>query len=174
MSKPILYLMLGYPGAGKTTVAEFISQITGAVHLNSDQFRIHMFKKPLEISETEHENMYRMLDHITEQTLKSGKSVIYDANLNRYQHRKEKYDICERSGAQTKLIWVKTDEDEARKRATIEAGEHPGHRPFGNMDTATFARLIDQIEKPKENEKAIIINGNELTKQNIEQALATS
>lgn len=82
--------MLGYPGAGKTTVSEHISQITGAVHLNSDQFRIHMFKNPLEISETEHENMYRMLDHIAEQTLSSGKSVIYDANLNRYAHRKEK------------------------------------------------------------------------------------
>lgn len=174
MSKPTLYLMLGYPGSGKTTVSEYISQVTGAVHLNSDQFRIHMFKNPLNISETDHENMYRMLDHITEQTLKSGKSVIYDANLNRYAHRKEKYDICANTGAKAKLIWVKADEENARRRATVDAKKYPEHRPFGNMDQDTFERLIGQIEPPKTDERAIIIDGNNLNKENIELALGSS
>jgi predicted kinase len=163
--------MLGYPGAGKTTVSELVSKITGAVHLNSDQFRLHMFKEPLGISDTEHENMYKMLDHITEQTLKSGKSVIYDANLNRYEHRKEKYDICERAGAQVKLIWVKTDADEARKRATVEALEHPEHRPFGNMDSKTFERLISQLEPPGDDEPVIAIDGNQISEESIRKIL---
>ncbi len=171
MIKPTLYLMLGYPGAGKTTVAEYIAQLTGAVHLNSDQFRLNMFKNPLEISETEHENMYRMLDHITKQTLGSGKSVIYDANLNRYAHRKEKYDIAALSGAKARLIWVKTDENEARKRATVEAKSYPAHRPFGNMEPKVFERLINQIEPPKNSEKSIIINGNKIDAKTIKKAL---
>ncbi|HEX5456453.1 MAG TPA: ATP-binding protein [Candidatus Saccharimonadales bacterium] len=171
MSKPTLYLMLGYPGAGKTTVSELISKVTGAVHLNSDQFRLHMFKEPLGISETEHEYMYKMLDHITEQTLKSGKSVIYDANLNRHAHRQEKYDICKRTGAAAKLIWVKTDADEARKRATVEAAEHPEHRPFGNMDPDTFDRLVNQMEPPRDNETVIIVDGSRISEESIKNAI---
>lgn len=171
MAKPTLYLMLGYPGAGKTTVSEYIYKLTGAVHLNSDQFRLRMFKNPMDASEAEHDNMYKLIDHITERTLKSGKSVIYDANLNRYAHRKEKYDIAKRTGAKTKLIWVKTAEDEARQRATVHAGEHPDHRPFGNMDKEVFERLISQLEKPKPEENAISINGNQIKEEDIKKAL---
>ncbi len=171
MAKPTLYLMLGYPGAGKTTISEYIYKYTGAVHLNSDQFRLRMFKNPLGISETEHENIYRLLDHITERTLKSGKSVIYDANLNRYTHRKEKYDIAKRAKAKVKLIWVKTSLEEARRRATISAEQHPDHRPFGNMDPKVFERLTAQIEIPKKEEKAIEIEGNSIKPEMIKQAL---
>lgn len=163
--------MLGYPGAGKTTVSEFITKVTGAVHLNSDQFRLRMFRNPLNITEADHENMYKMLDHITERTLKSGKSVIYDANLNRYSHRKEKYDIAKRTGTNAKLVWVRTDAEEARKRATVEASQHPGHRPFGNMDPEIFERLVREIEPPEKNEPAIIIDGNKISEEEVKRAL---
>lgn len=172
MANPTLYLMLGYPGAGKTTVSEMISEVTGALHLNSDQFRLNMFKKPLDISETEHENMYRMLDHMTEQALRSGKSVIYDANLNRYEHRQEKYDICKRTGATPKLIWVRTDPEEARKRATVEASRHLQHRPFGNMEPKTFERLISQLEPPKSSEPLITINGDHISEESVRKAIS--
>lgn len=151
--------MLGYPGAGKTTVAEYIARVTDAVHINSDQFRLRLYSDPLNITEAEHENMYKLLDYITEQVLKNGKSVIYDANLNRYIHRKEKYDICKRTGATAKLVWVRTDQKTAMRRATEEAGSHPGHRPFGNMRKSVFNRLISQIEPPRKNEKPIEIDG---------------
>lgn len=163
--------MLGYPGAGKTTVSEYIHKYTGAVHLNSDQFRLRMFKDPLNITEAEHDNIYKLLDHITERTLKSGKSVIYDANLNRYAHRKEKYDVAKRARAGLKLVWVRTDLEEAKERATVLAEGHPDHRPFGNMDPKVFDRLTGQIETPKEEESAIIIDGNQISGSSIRQAL---
>lgn len=159
--------MLGYPGSGKTTISEYIAGITGAVHLNSDQFRLHMFENPLGITDTEHTKMYNLLDYITSQILKSGKSVIYDANLNRYIHRKEKYDICAAIGAKAKLIWVKTPENIAKTRATIEAKMHPEHRPFGNMDKDVFDRLIKQIEPPHAGEKHIVLDGREINPDKI-------
>lgn len=163
--------MLGYPGAGKTTVSEHIAEATDAVHLNSDQFRLRLFDNPLGISEAQHENMYKLLDYITERILKSGKSVIYDANLNRYVHRQDKYDICERTRAQAKLIWVKTDEEEARKRATVEAGKHPAHRPFGNMKKDVFDRLIGEIEPPVKSEKPVVVDGSDLKKDKVLKAV---
>jgi len=81
-----LYLMLGYPGAGKTTTAHILSELTGAVRLSSDDFRFAMFPQPT-FSNDEHATLYRTLDFVTEMLLANGVSVIYDANLNRYQHR---------------------------------------------------------------------------------------
>ena len=163
--------MLGYPGAGKTSIAKIIAKLTGAVHINSDQFRKHMFDNPEHISETEHEQIYNMLDYIAEQILKSGKSVIYDANLNRYAHRQEKYDICKKTGAHAKPIWVQTDVETARKRATKQAGKKLKHRPFGNMKPKTFERLTAQLEEPTKSEKATIVNGDVISEDQIKQAI---
>ncbi len=171
MQKPILYMMLGIPGAGKTSIAEYIAEITKAVHISSDQFRKHMFDSPENITEIEHDQIYDMLDYIAEQILKSGKSVIYDANLNRYIHRQEKYEICDQVGATPKLVWVKADKEIARRRATEQANLHPDHRPFGNMRPETFERLHDQMEEPKKNEDAAIISGNKIDKAEIKRVI---
>lgn len=160
-------MMLGIPGAGKTSIAEYIADITKAVHVSSDQFRKHMFDNPENITEIEHDQIYDMLDYIAEQILKSGKSVIYDANLNQYVHRLEKYQICKDVGAEPKLVWVKTSEEVARKRATEQADLHPQHRPFGNMRAETFERLAAQMEEPKKDEKAAVISGDEINKTEI-------
>ncbi|HYF96946.1 MAG TPA: AAA family ATPase, partial [Patescibacteria group bacterium] len=95
--KPTLYMMLGYPGAGKTTVSEILARLTGAIHLNSDNLRLRAFNPP-QFNKSEHTSLYATLDYLSEIILKSGKSVIYDANLNKYEYRKEKYDICTKAG----------------------------------------------------------------------------
>ncbi len=172
MSKPTLYLMLGYPGAGKTTAAEMIAELTGAVHLCSDKFRLHMFANPT-FSETEHAAVYGALDYMTELFLKQGVSVIYDANLNRYQHRKEKYDICTRTGATAQLLWIQTPEDLAKKRATELGSGDPVHRPFGNLDKAVFERLVNEIESPHPDEPVIKLDGSDLTKDTLSQDLTS-
>ncbi len=165
-------MMLGIPGSGKTSVSEHIADIKKAVHISSDQFRKHMYDNPEHITEIEHDQIYSMLDYIAEQILKSGKSVIYDANLNRYVHRREKYEICARIGAKPQPVWVKTDEEIARKRATEQADMFPGHRPFGNMRPETFQRLVDQMEEPHKDEETIVIHGNKIVRSEIEKALS--
>lgn len=174
MSKPVLYIMLGIPGAGKTSIAEYVAEITKAVHISSDQFRKHMFDTPEAISDIEHEQIYDMLDYVAEQILKSGKSVIYDANLNQYVHRQEKYEICKRIGAEVKVIWVKTKPSIAKKRATEKAKLHPEHRPFGNMKPDTFDRLVEQMELPRSEENALVISGDDINNKSVLQTLKSS
>ena len=164
-------MMLGVPGAGKTSVSEYIAKLTNAVHISSDQFRKHMFDNPENITETEHDQIYSMLDYIAVQILKSGKGVIYDANLNQYIHRLEKYRICDEVGAVPQLIWVKTDEEVARLRATEQADLHPRHRPFGNMKPQTFKRLVKQMEEPKKDENAAIISGDAIREDEIKKVI---
>lgn len=167
--KPTLYLMFGYPGAGKTTVAHIISKLTGAVRLSSDEIRLEMFPRPT-FSEQEHGELYSEIDRRTEELLKQGKDVIYDANLNRLVHRQEKYTICERVGAQAKLIWVQTPEEIARTRATLESDGDP-KRPYGNLEAPVFSRLVDQIEPPKSDEPHSTIKGVNVTDDIVKQTL---
>ncbi len=150
-------MMLGYPGAGKTTISEHIAAATGAVHLNSDRFRLHLFRKP-QFTQEEHDLIYRALDYQAELLLASGVSVIYDANLNLYIHRQAKYDIAKRAGATAKLIWVQADVPLAKRRATLEADGNP-RRPYGNMSARLFNRLVKAIETPRGDEPVIKLSG---------------
>lgn len=169
MTKPTLYLMLGFPGAGKTTTAETVSEITGAVRLSSDDLRISMFPSP-KFTQAEHDIIYGALDYLTELLLTKGISVIYDANLNRYRHRKDKYDICTKTDAKPVLLWVKADQQLAKHRATAK-GEGDPRRPYGNLRPEVFDRLANQIESPEDNEPAIVVNGTKVSPDYIKQLI---
>lgn len=161
-------MMFGYPGAGKTTIATLISQLTGAVHLSSDEVRLELFPHPT-FSQIEHDALYMELDNRTEQLLHEGKDVIYDANLNRYRHRKDKYDICERAGATPVLIWVQTEKTLSKVRAMHESRQHlwpPGETPAGLFD-----RVADVLQEPGPGEQFIVIDGVDVTEDKLRKVL---
>ena len=163
-----LYLMLGFPGAGKTTTARIIAAVTGAVRLSSDELRFKMFAHPT-FSQAEHDAVYRTLDYLTELLLSKNVSVIYDANLNRFKHRQDKYDICERSNAQAVLLWMQTPRDLAKQRAIHEDRAHfaPKDETLENM----FERVTGLFEPPGASEHAISIDGTNVTADSMRQIL---
>lgn len=168
MTMPTLYLMLGYPGAGKTTAAEHIARVTGAVQLSSDKIRLELFPKPT-FSPQEHAALYAAIDRRTKELLQAGTSVIYDANLNRYVHRKEKYDICRETGARPVLIWRQTPRNIAKTRAE-DASRHPLIPP-GETASELFERVVQIIEPPRDDEHPIILAGEDVTEDDIKKAL---
>ncbi len=162
-------MMFGYPGAGKTTTAEIIADLTGAVHLSSDKVRLELFPEPT-FSQSEHDQLYAELDRRTEALLREGRDVIYDANLNRREHRQEKYEICRRAHATPQLIWVQTEREVARQRALHESRSPlwPKHEHPGQM----FDRIAGIIEPPAASEPHITINGQAITPESVSSRLA--
>lgn len=160
---------MGFPGAGKTTVAEIIAKITGAEHLSSDKIRLELFPSPT-FNDFEHDSLYKELDRRTKQMLEERKSVIYDANLNRFAHRKEKYDICEKVGATPVLIWVQTPREVAKQRALHESRARlvPDDESLESM----FERISGIIEQPDSSEKPIIIEGVNVTESVVRRKLS--
>ncbi|TXG76543.1 adenylyl-sulfate kinase, partial [Patescibacteria group bacterium] len=122
-SRPTLYLMMGLPGAGKTTVAQHIADLTSAVRLSSDDVRRELFATST-FSEDEHDKLYAELDARVRAMLQQGTSVVYDANLNRRAHRDEKHHLAASLGADTMLIWVKTPEEIAKQRRVQDRPQH--------------------------------------------------
>jgi predicted kinase len=163
-------MLLGYPGAGKTTTAKILEKLTRAYRLTSDDERLKMFPDP-SLSQEEHARLYQKLDDETERLLASGQSVIYDANLNRYTHRKEKYKICQKTNAIPVLIWLNTGRDISETRATDKTREKLW--PINETAEAMFNRIANLIEPPNENEHPIILEGSNLSPEIVQSALET-
>ena len=172
MNQPTLYMMFGYPGAGKTTAADVIKKLTGAEHLSSDQLRSELFPEST-FSQAEHDELYRTLDKKTEELLKAGKSVIYDANLNRHQHRQDKYDICRRLGVKSLLLWVQTPRTMAKQRAGHHSRQHLW--PADETPDQLFDRIAEVIEEPNQaTEPFIVIDGTKVTEDYVRSQLHTT
>lgn len=162
-------MMMGLPGAGKTTIAQHIADLTGATLLSSDAVRRELFAKST-FTQTEHDQLYAELDKRMTELLQTGQSVVYDANLNRRTHRDEKRQLAETLGVQARLIWVQTPEEMARQRRVDQEPQHdliPEHETAGEM----FDRIAQAIEQPTPEESPVIIDGRDVSPSDISRSL---
>ncbi len=166
---PTLYLMMGYPGAGKTTTARLLHDLTGAEHLWADEVRKRHNPTPSHSSQ-ESQRLYDHLNQRTQELLLQGKSVIFDTNFNYYKDRQKLRAIAKQANATTVLLWVQTPKELAKQRATASEPKHQS-RVLGNMSEETFERLTDHLEPPQANEQPVIIDGSHVTRQNLHSAL---
>jgi len=159
-TKPKLYLFVGYPGSGKTTVAKYIEEQTNATHLWADQERQIMFGYPTH-SLDESQQLYDALDKKAEQLLARGKNVIFDTNFNYRADRQLMRNLGSRLNAKTYLIWLITPKKVAKTRAL-----HHTHRDKnGYLITMTeqeFNHLCDHLEPPTATEQPIKIDGTDI------------
>lgn len=159
---------MGFPGSGKTTAAQKIAELTGAVHLSSDGFRLSLFDNPT-FSQDEHDSLYKMLDYMCELLLKNGTSVVYDANLNRLKHRTEKYALAKKLGADVKLYWLQVHRDIAKQRRLDT--QDPMLVPKNESAHDLFERVADVLEPPKDSETFKSLDGTKITATYIQKHL---
>jgi len=164
MSRPILYLFIGYPGAGKTTVATIIAEVTGATHLWADAERHKLFPKPSH-SLAESNQLYKQLNKAAEYLLKQGRSVVFDTNFNFYADRQMLRQAAAQQGADTIIIWVTTPPEVAKRRSVFNHQSRNGY-PM-NMSEERFDAIAAKLQPPRENEKIIKISGPKLDKPTV-------
>ena len=164
MGKPTLYLLIGYPGSGKTTVARIIHEATGAVHIWSDAERHKMFGQPTH-SEEESKKLYDVLNKRTEELLAEGKDVVFDTNFNFLEDRRKLREAARHQGAETVVVWVVIPEPLARHRAVDRGLKRNGYHT--RLTEAEFDRFVSKLEPPLADEKIIKIDGLKLDRPTV-------
>ncbi len=170
MSIPRLYLFVGYPGAGKTSVARLIHETTGAEHLWADEKRLKMFGQPTHSSE-ESKQLYASLNERADELLGQGKSVIFDTNFNFKKDRDHLRSIADRHHAETIIVWIVTPKELAKQRSVHDQNLRNGYEFL--MTDEDFERIASHLEPPAEDEKIIKIDGTKIDRQQLVQLFSS-
>ena len=140
---PVLILMSGLPGSGKSYLSEQICAQLPCVIIESDRVRKALFREPTYAAE-ESAWVHRTCQVLMRRLLELGVRVIYDAtNLLEFQ-REILYGLAERCGAQ--LIIVRTVAPEAVIRKRLEQRRSEGDRT-SDADWQVYRRMAQSEQR---------------------------
>ncbi len=144
-ASPHAIIMIGIPGAGKSTFADHFAET---------------FQAPI-VSETKLQRQYDLSEAATEalrdtiltEYMKTHRTVLIDGGLEAKDKREELVRKLIKSGYRPLIVWVQTDTTEAFRRASKPYPKGSG------LSSEDFDRLLDIFQAPGEKEKMVVISG---------------
>lgn len=152
VNKPHLIITVGIPGSGKSFFAEHFADTFKAPIISFDQLRNKLFIAPL-FSDEESESINRTMDHMLDQVLKTGRTVVYDGKTGLRANRTRIAKKARDFGYEPLFIWVQTESLTAKKRAVKPVIGKP------IIDAKHFDVNLKQFSTPHHAEKAVVISG---------------
>lgn len=156
-----LFLFFGLPGSGKSTLAKKIYNRNEAqsIYLAADKISLEY-----KLDQSDHYHWtFEIFDELIEDYLKAGYSVVADANLDKYQLRKEYYQLAEETGAEVKLFYLNCSLAEIKKRQQqrnqLSDSELRSAGLYGH-DQNTIENYLQEMEAPQEPEKVYLIDSS--------------
>jgi predicted kinase len=157
--RPVLFYTVGYPGAGKTTLASRLSFWLGAEHLRGDKIGIELFRFPT-YSPQERAMVYGEMNRRAGNHLLNGKHVLYDASTNTYAQRTQLAKLAEQYGGQAIGIWVQVPMPLAKKRAGTARSDGLVGAVVRIIPPHIFDQYVAAFEAPQNDERIITISGD--------------
>ena len=158
LSKPILIMMHGFPGSGKTHFGRQLSDSIRAAHINSDRIRGELFDKPRYDGE-ENQVVEHLMMYMAEEFLSLGVSVIYDNDAISPKRRKLLEELAKRHHSVPLLIWFQIDRDTAYHRTTKRDRRRVDDKYARSFTKQSFDAYITSMQNPKSSEEYIVLSG---------------
>jgi predicted kinase len=142
---PRAIIMVGIPGAGKSTFAERFSKTFQAPMIDERSIQYS-----LNLSE---ESSKKVSQLMLDELLKTHRTLIYDAPTLTKVSRMNISKYVQAAGYQPLLVWVQTESLEAKRRATRKQNDGSQLTPEG------FDVAIRRFNPPTAAEKPVVISG---------------
>ncbi len=156
-TKPLLIMLYGFPGAGKSHFARQLSEALTTAHVQDDRIRYELFENPRRDKE-ENQVVRHLMDYVAEEFLKAGVSVIYDSDVVQMKTRRTLRDMARKYKAEHLLIWLQVDSDSAFARLQKRDRRKTEDKYSRPMDPASFDQFIGRMQNPN-NEDYMVISG---------------
>lgn len=156
-TKPVLIMLYGFPGAGKTYFASELAQSMGAAHLQGDRIRYELFEEP-RYDKQENEIVSHLMEYMAEEFLAAGVNVIFDTNTDRLVQRRALREVASKAKGQSLLIWLQIDKESAFQRIGKRDRRRSGNKYTRPHTKETFHTVLGTMQNPK-NEDYIVISG---------------
>jgi len=157
-TKPLLIIMYGFPGSGKTHFARQLSEKLHAVQISSDRVRNELFEEP-RYDKEENEVIAHLMHYMTEEFLSAGVSVIYDSNVARLNERRILRDIARKARAVSLLLWFQIDAETAFARIAGRDRRRTDDKYARPFDRATYEAYVRGMQNPKADEDYMVLSG---------------
>jgi predicted kinase len=158
LTRPVLLLLYGYPGSGKTFFARQLAEDFSAAHLQADRLRDELFETP-QYNRQENDVINNLMEYTTEEFLKAGVSVIWDNNVARTAQRRQLKEVANKTKSQQLLIWQQIDVESAFSRVVKRDKRRQDDKYAREMDRTTFEAIIGGMQNPTRLEDYVVVSG---------------
>ena len=157
-TKPLLILLYGFPGSGKSFFARQLCEQLVSVHVQGDRMRSELFESPTYAKDENHV-VSSLMNYMTGEFLSAGVSVVYDTNAMRAVQRRALRNMAAKAGAETVLVWLQIDQETAFTRASRRDHRKSDDKYSRSLDRATFDQLCSGMQNPEATERYQVISG---------------
>ena len=147
MKRPTIILVLGIPASGKTTLAKQLGRELALPCISKDELKLILFDEYEARNRADSEKAgraaYALLDHIIEEQLRAGCSMVVESTFSpafssaKFQKLQEKYAV------RYVQVWCYADDDVIRQRFRGRAAETD---EGGGGSPGDTSRHVSQIE----------------------------
>jgi predicted kinase len=146
---PILVIMTGLPGTGKSFVGTVLANALDAAIVRTDFVRKVLFPSPRYTAQ-ESKTVYEVAHRVTSELLAQGISVVFDGTNLREEYRRILYDIGRQRGAKVAIVLTTAPEDLVMQRLVAQSqGRAKRHYSDANWEVyQAFKASQEPVQLP--------------------------
>ena len=170
LDSPLLIVMMGLPGAGKTFFARQLANTLNFGYISEDRIRYDIFADP-KFSQDEQTVTRKIMGYMIEELSRVKRHIILDGRFLNASERQKIHQAMKAAEYKSLTVWVQTEEDLARRRSLKRDKRKPDDKYNSPVTKIEFNSSKDNLQKPEEKENFSVISGKHTFKSQSDTVL---